>query len=187
MNDYGSYPNSYSFGNGDLVIITIISFIIAIFGGLVLYFVFLPKKNEGKYTGFLGWLYDFLSFKTMFAEILLKIGYILSAAYITILSLGILLFTEGGSIGVKLMSFLILIIGGNIGIRLIYEFLIMALVICRNTTEINKKLSIGNNFAEIKNAQPVQQQNAGVIFCKNCGTRRYANETVCPRCGVSNG
>ena len=39
---------------------TIVSVILAIIGGIVLYFTFLSKKNEGKFTGFLGWLYDFL-------------------------------------------------------------------------------------------------------------------------------
>ena len=42
---------------------TIVSVILAIIGGIVLYFTFLSKKNEGKFTGFLGWLYDFLTFK----------------------------------------------------------------------------------------------------------------------------
>ena len=37
---------------------TIVSVILAIIGGIVLYFTFLSKKNEGKFTGFLGWLYD---------------------------------------------------------------------------------------------------------------------------------
>ena len=38
----------------------IIALILAIVGGLIVYFLFLSKKNEGRFTGFLGWLYDFL-------------------------------------------------------------------------------------------------------------------------------
>ena len=45
---------------------TIVSVILAIIGGIVLYFTFLSKKNEGKFTGFLGWLYDFLTFYSCF-------------------------------------------------------------------------------------------------------------------------
>ena len=41
----------------------ILSLILAIVGGILIYFLFLSKKNEGKFKGFLGWLYDFLSFK----------------------------------------------------------------------------------------------------------------------------
>ena len=36
----------------------IVSLVLAIVGGIVLYFTFLKKDNEGKYTGFLGWMYD---------------------------------------------------------------------------------------------------------------------------------
>ena len=33
-----------------------------------MYFTFLKKDNEGKYTGFLGWMYDFLTFKKLTIE-----------------------------------------------------------------------------------------------------------------------
>ena len=59
----------------------IISLVLAIVGGILVYFLFLSKKNEGKFTGFLGWLYDFLSFKKMFLEALLKITYLIVAIY----------------------------------------------------------------------------------------------------------
>ena len=55
----------------------VISFILAMVGGLLIYFLFLNKKNEGKFNGFIGWLYDFLSFKKMFMEALLKILYLI--------------------------------------------------------------------------------------------------------------
>ena len=61
---------------------TIVSVILAIIGGIVLYFTFLSKKNEGKFTGFLGWLYDFLTFKKMMIENVLKILYIIVALFV---------------------------------------------------------------------------------------------------------
>ena len=51
----------------------IVSLVLAIVGGIVLYFTFLKKDNEGKYTGFLGWMYDFLTFKKLTIENVLKI------------------------------------------------------------------------------------------------------------------
>lgn len=66
---------------------TIVSVILAIIGGIVLYFTFLSKKNEGKFTGFLGWLYDFLTFKKMMIENVLKILYIIVALFVTLSSL----------------------------------------------------------------------------------------------------
>ena len=117
----------------DSSIWVIISLILAIVGGILIYFLFLSKKNEGKFKGFVGWLYDFLSFKKMFMEALLKITYLIVALYITLSSFAL--------IGVNFWAFLGTLIIGNVVARLIYEFSLLLLVICRNTTEINKKLS----------------------------------------------
>ncbi len=111
----------------------IVSIILAVIGGILIYFLFLSKKNEGKFKGFVGWLYDFLSFKKMFMEALLKITYLIVALYITLSSFAL--------IGSNFIGFLAMLIIGNVVARLVYEFSLLLLVICRNTTEINKKLS----------------------------------------------
>ena len=111
----------------------IVSIILAVIGGILIYFLFLSKKNEGKFKGFVGWLYDFLSFKKMFMEALLKITYLIVALYITLSSFAL--------IGTSFIAFLATLIIGNVVARLVYEFSLLLLVICRNTTEINKKLS----------------------------------------------
>ena len=111
----------------------IVSIILAVIGGILIYFLFLSKKNEGKFKGFVGWLYDFLSFKKMFMEALLKITYLIVALYITLSSFAL--------IGSNFIGFLAMLIIGNVVARLVYEFSLLLLVICRNTTEMNKKLS----------------------------------------------
>ena len=115
----------------------IVSMILAIIGGILIYFLFLSKKNEGKFNGFVGWLYDFLSFKKMFMEALLKITYLIVALYITLSSFAF--------ISTSFVLFLAMLIIGNVVARLVYEFSLLLLVICRNTTEINKKLSKKDN------------------------------------------
>ena len=112
---------------------TIVSVILAIIGGIVLYFTFLSKKNEGKFTGFLGWLYDFLTFKKMMIENVLKILYIIVALFFTLSSFGL--------ISISFLAFLLTLVIGNVLTRVIYELLLVKLVICKNTTEINKKLN----------------------------------------------
>ena len=111
----------------------IVSIILAIIGGILVYVLFLSKKNEGKFSGFLGWLYDFLKFKKMFIEILLKVTYLISAIFITLSSFSF--------ISVSFLTFLLYLVLGNILIRVCYEFSLILLVICNNTTEINKKLT----------------------------------------------
>jgi uncharacterized paraquat-inducible protein A len=123
----------------------------------------------------------------MFAEVLLKILYLISTISLTLISFDILLFTEGGSIGNKLLSFLLYIIVGNVVVRLIYEFLLVTLVICRNTTEINRKMGKNEveNTVRTEQTQPFRPAEIGVVFCRNCGNKFSSNETVCPRCGAN--
>ena len=130
---YGGYNSSSLNSAANSAVWIIVSLVLAVIGGIVLYFTLLGKKNEGKFTGFLGWLYDFLVFKKMLAEALLKIGYLIVALYITLSSFAM--------IGYSFLGFLLYLVLGNVIVRIIYEFLLIALITCRNTTEINKKLS----------------------------------------------
>ena len=118
-----------SFGAG---IWFIVSVILSIVGGIVLYFTFLKKSNEEKFDGFAGWMYDFLTFRKMMIESILKICYLISALFVTLIS-----FIAGGNI----LACLIVLVVGNLIVRIVYEFSLILLVICRNTTDISKKLS----------------------------------------------
>ena len=111
----------------------IISLVVAVVGGIALYFTFLSKKNDGKFNGFLGWLYDTLTFRNMVVEMLLKIFYLVLAIFITLYSLGL--------IAVNILLCLSLLIFGNLFVRIAYELVLISIINCRNTTEINKKLN----------------------------------------------
>ena len=131
---YSSTPSLFSEGNAVWVII---SLVLAIVGGIVLYFTFLSKKNEGKYTGFLGWMYDFLTFKKMVIENILKILYLIIAMFITLSSFSV--------ISTSFLAFIVYLVVGNLIARIGYELFLVVLIICRNTTEISKKLDKNND------------------------------------------
>ena len=138
--------NSYGYGyNTNALVGTIICIVLAFAGGIVLYCTFLSKKNNGKFTGFLGWLYDTLSFNSLLMELLLKICYLITAGFITLYSI-VLLFTPGAGF----LTFLLLLVIGSIVFRIIYEFMLILIIICRNTSEINK--SLGGNRS--KSSEP---------------------------------
>lgn len=107
----------------------VISFIVAI----LVYFLFLAKRNEGKFIGFMGWLYDFLHFKKLAVEGILKILYITTSLYITIMSFTVISTSFGAFLG--------MLIGGNLLLRIIYELMLVLLIVCKNTSEINDKLT----------------------------------------------
>lgn len=109
-----------------------IALLLAVIGGILIYFLFLKKENESKYIGFVKYLYEFLSFKKMWLETILKVSYLILAIYITLTSFEL--------ISSSFMAFVLTLVFGNIILRVIYELSLVLLTICRNTTEINKKL-----------------------------------------------
>ena len=109
----------------------IISFIVAICGAIVLHFTFLNKSNDGKFTGFLGWLYDFLTFKNLTLEAILKMAYLFMAIFITLYSFEL--------IGINFLAFLLTLILGNLIARVAFETGLLLLLIYRQTVKIAGK------------------------------------------------
>ena len=126
-----------SSGTTGAMIWMIISAVIALIGGICLYFTVFSTANENKFTGFMKWLYDFITFKKMMLELLLRVLYIIIAIYITLASFAL--------ISTSFVSFLVMLIFGNLFARIAFEFSLVLLTICKNTTEINSKMK-----AEVK-------------------------------------
>lgn len=134
-NDYGAldygYNNSSLFSSDSSVWI-IISIVVAIIGGICLYFTVFSDKNEGKYTGFMEKLYEFVRFKKMYITTILKVSYLIIAIYLTLSSFAL--------ISTSFLLFLLTLIGGNLLLRIIYEFSLVLLSIQENVSAINKKI-----------------------------------------------
>ena len=109
----------------------IIASILSIIGGILVYFLFVKSKTEPK-GKFVKWLKDFLSFKIMWIEPILKVVYYIATIYIILLSFT---FLAAGGTGV-LMFFLFLILGPVI-VRIVYEMTMMFIMIWRNTKDIS--------------------------------------------------
>lgn len=111
----------------------IVSFLVAICGGIILFFTFLNPRNEEGYTGTTKKLYDFLSFKTMTLEAILKICYLVFAIYITISSFSY--------ISTSFVAFLLILVLGNVIVRIVFEGALLILMIYRKLNEINNKMN----------------------------------------------
>ena len=114
---------------------TILSFIIAIVGCFLVYFMFVNAKKEPT-NNKLAWLKDFLSFNKMTIEVLLKILYYFVAIFVTVSSLS--LFDSIGAWAIIVIPLWIFF--GNLTVRLIFEASLLKVMIWKNTTEINKKI-----------------------------------------------
>ena len=133
-NGYGvTTTASYGAGMGTGAMIwTIVSLILALIGGIVLYFTVFANKNEEKYKGFMAWLYDFIKFKKLYITTVLKISYLVGAIFLTLFSFAL--------ISVSFVSFLLTLTLGNLLLRMVYEFSLVLLSIHENVAEINKKI-----------------------------------------------
>ena len=111
----------------------IVSFVLAIVGGIVAYFLFTSKKNNGEYKGFVAWLHSFLRFDKMMIEALLKIVYLVLTIFITLSSFGF--------ISTSFLTFLLYLIVGNLVLRMVFELSILGIQLWKNTTEIKEIIS----------------------------------------------
>lgn len=123
---------SYSYYHGSNPVVTVILFLIALVGGVCAYLMFVKSDEEPKDPRLLK-LKEFLSFKKMIIEGLLKATYIVFALFITLYSFIIMVDTS-------FITGLMLLILLNIMLRIGYEASLIVLLIWRNTSDISKKL-----------------------------------------------
>lgn len=135
---YSNYNNYNSLANNFIWIF--ISLIVAIAGGILIYYLFL--KNDEQVSDNLQKLKDILNFKTLLIEPILKIIYLILTIFVIIYSFSF--------IATNFLVFLALLIIAPILIRVIYESLLIIVMIWKNTKEINDKLLSKEKKKEVK-------------------------------------
>ena len=110
LNSY--YTPTVTTGYAGSVVWTIVSVLLAIIGGFLVYFLFTNKKEKLN-NKFLIWLKDFLNFKNLLLEVILKITYAIFAIFITLTSFNV--------ISTSFVGFLLYLVLGNVFLRIIYE------------------------------------------------------------------
>lgn len=134
----------------------------AVIVGIVLYTTVFCKKNDGKYTGFMGRLYDFVNVKKFSLEPLLKAAYIIAALYITLSAL--LSFSDYnawrglGKLAVKVVL-------DNALLRIGYELALLLVRVLKKLDSIGDKLGADGEKSEFseeifpKGVKAAVQQN----------------------------
>lgn len=110
----------------------IVSVLLAVIGGIVLYNTYFSKSNEDKFTGIKKVLYDFVNFKFTIIEPIFKVLYLILAIALTLSSLSL--------ITTNFFKFIAVIVFGNIVVRLAFELLLLTLKLMKDVSEINKKI-----------------------------------------------
>ncbi len=109
---------------------SIVALILAIIGGVLVYALFV-KPNTTPKGKFAKWLKDFLSFKIMWIEPILKMIYYFATIFAVLYS-----FTFLALGGEGILMWLGCLVFGPIVIRIIYEASMMFIMIWRNTRDI---------------------------------------------------
>lgn len=126
MNTYRTVT-SYDMVNFDFGVWGIVAMILAIIGGILAYFLFVNAKKE-QTNKFLKWLKDFLSFKIMWIEPIMKVFYYIATIFCILFSFSF--------ISISFVTFIGVLVFGPIFTRLIYEAMMMFIMIWRNTRDI---------------------------------------------------
>ena len=115
----------------------------AIIGTIVFYVMVMPKKKDGNfYNPFLQFLHDFLHFKKLYVEEVIRFFYVLLTVFSICGGFFMLFgyvdygFTEESTF----VTGLIMMIAGPVIIRFVYGFMVMAILAVKNIIEINNKL-----------------------------------------------
>lgn len=108
------------------------SLLLALIIAIVVYFTFIKSANADKYEGFQKKLYEFLTFKNLTLEAILKFLYLFVAVYITLSSFAL--------ISTSFMGFLAMFVFGNVIARIIFEGTLLIILIYRKLIDISDSL-----------------------------------------------
>ena len=124
MYDYPYYyAQIYHLASVFTVLLPVMAFLLALAGGLALYFLFMRRPNDA-YHGAAAKLHDILNFRVFFSESLLRLLYALAVAALAVYSLILLFINAPAAIA--------LFLTGNVLLRLLFELLLLFVGLCRS-------------------------------------------------------
>ena len=122
----------------------ILGLLAALAAAIVAFVMLIPESKRPGLNKFFRWVHDFFNFKTLWLEKILKFLYVFQ----TLACIGIgffMLFTferdwwSGKLVWTGYWGFFLIILGPIVS-RIVYEFIMLAILMVKNTGEINRKL-----------------------------------------------
>lgn len=127
--------------------------IAAVVIGIILNFTFLRKKNEGRFHGFWGKVYNCFCMNRFYTEGIIKLLNVITFFVLTFL--GIYMICTGG-----VVSGILVIVLGNLAARVGYELVIMFAIMCRKAVSVDKRLSKVEKFYDDMEEWDVNDEEA---------------------------
>ena len=120
--------NSFTLGQ----VWVIVSVLLAVIGGVLIYSNYLSKDKEDKYTGNQKKIYDFFNFKITIIEPIFRLLYVVCTIALTLGSFSL--------IGKNFFEFIGTLVFGNLALRLCFEFVLLIFNMFNNIDMINRKM-----------------------------------------------
>jgi len=102
--------------------------------GVILFFTFFRKKNEDRFTGMKGRIYDFMNLHRFYAEDILRFVYIVATCVVTVIGIVTIIL---GSFIMGIVELVVI----NLVLRVGFELVMMFILLCRKTVSMDRKLS----------------------------------------------
>lgn len=198
----------------------ILGAIAAIIVTIVIYVKIMPRHLDGTFdNGLYQWLHDLFHFKKLYIEEVLRFVYVLATVVCVCGGIFMMVsYTEYRSYDYDIgqmvtkregyfLPGLLVTVFGPIALRLSYELIMMGIMLVKNVTEINNKLSNKKEVPQETPKAPEKQQPAfsdhvrdyGEMpantwqtstpqksdswICAGCGTENSNNYGACKKCG----
>ena len=178
-NILGGYYYGYDYSLRTLAtVFSVISILTAVAAAVVAFIFLMSEEKRAKLSGFMGTLADFVNFKTLFIEKILKCFYVAITVYCVVDGFFTLFFSFGTGIVLMLL--------GPIIVRLVFEAAMLFILLVQNVIEINKKLRTTVRKAPEAVAEEVVEApvvEAAITVCPTCGTARNGEDPFCANCG----
>ena len=155
--------------------------IAALAGTIAAFIMIVPDKKREGLNKFFKWLHDYFNFKSLWIEKILKFLFIFQTLGCIAIGFFMLFSVQysfyGGGQYMGLTGILLIILGPVVN-RLIYEFVMMAVLMVKNTIEINNKLvpqegSVADKKAK-EDAEKAEKAAAQAQYQQQFAQQQYA-------------
>ena len=174
-------------------LITILSAVLSVVGTVLIFIFILPGDKRAGLPKFGKWIHDFLNFKSLVVEAVLKFLYILSTLFV-ILDGFFTIFTTNYMGQNNALQGLLTMIFGPIAVRLAFELLMLLILLVKNVMAINRRLSgedVGDAEMEflpglraLLKTEPDTINDVPVdTSCPHCGSMATPEQAFCSSCG----
>lgn len=174
-------------------ILMLVAAVLAVVGTVLLFIFVLPGDKRAALPTVGKWIHDFLNFKSLIVEAVLKFLYILSTIFVILTGI-FTLFTENYFGQSNAVKGLLTIVLGPLTVRLGFELLMLLILLTKNVIGINRRLASADETIDdiefkpglralLRTEPDVVETVETDVTCPSCGGMVAEEQPFCSTCG----